>query len=62
MMKITELRQKSKEELNAYLGERRVRLDELGFLVRQNKIKNVKEIASVKKDVARIMTLLKKGE
>lgn len=58
-MKIAELRQKSKEELKKLLHEKRQRMDELHFLLRQKKVKNVKETVNIKKDVARILTLLK---
>lgn len=57
-MKIGELRSKSKEEFRALLQENRQRLDELKFLLPQKKVKNVKELAGVKKDIARILTLL----
>ncbi len=56
-MKAHELREKSPEELEALLREKRERLDLLGSLVRQKKTKNVKEIAAVKKDIARILTI-----
>lgn len=57
-MKIQELRQKSKGELGELLEEKRTRLAELHFLLRQKKVKNVKEAAAIKKDIARILTLL----
>lgn len=59
-MKVSELHQKSKEELQELLQEKRARVDELRPLLHQKKIKNVKELAGVKKDIARIMTLLNK--
>ena len=58
-MKALELRPKSKEELAGVLRERKARAEELGFLLGQKKIKNVRELAEVKKDIARILTLLK---
>ncbi len=58
-MKPAGLKQKSKEELQGLLEEKRARADELKFMLRQKKIKNVKELAGVKKDIARILTLLK---
>ena len=57
-MKITELRQKSKEDLISLMREKKSRMDELRFLLNQNKIKNVKETAAIKKDIARMMTIL----
>ncbi len=56
-MKIIELRQKSPEELRALLEEKKNRIDELKFLLRQKKVKNVKEMGTAKKEVARILTL-----
>lgn len=57
-MKAIELRQKSKEELVSLMREKRLRIDELRFLLRQNKTKNVKETATIKKDIARIKTII----
>ena len=58
-MKVSELRQKSKEELQDLLHEKKARTDELRWQLWQKKIKNVKELRGVKKDIARILTLLK---
>ncbi len=58
-MKTSELRQKPKEELHEVLRERRARAEELRFLLGQKKVKNVRELAEVKKDIARILTILK---
>lgn len=57
-MKITELRQKSHEELKTLLEEKQSRIDELKSLLHQKKVKNVKEMRTAKRDVARILTLL----
>ena len=57
-MKASELRQKSKEELEALLAEKRQRVLELSVLGRQGKMKNVHERFGVRKDVARVMTIL----
>lgn len=56
-MEITELRQKSPAELTELLAAHKTRIDELRFLLRQKKVKNVKEQAARKKDIARILTL-----
>ncbi len=61
-MKPNELRQKSKEELDTLLAQMRGRMAELRELVQQKKVKNVKEVPAVKRDIARIMTLLKQRE
>ena len=57
-MKMVELREKTKEELTALLAEGKIELDDLKFLLRQGKLKNVKELGKRKKDIARIATLL----
>ena len=58
-MKINELRQKPKEELQRILEEKRERLRILKFDLNSGKVKNVREIRKIKKDIARILTLLK---
>ena len=57
---IKELRQKSKEELGKLLKDIRERQRSLRFDLVTGKVKNVREIRQIKKDIARIMTLLKK--
>lgn len=58
-MKANELRQKSKEELEALLITKRQRVLELRQSGRQRKIKNVRELSGVRKDIARVLTLLR---
>jgi len=58
-MKIVELRQKSKGELEKVLADNRERLRQLRFDLAAGKVKNVREIHLLKKDIARILTLLK---
>ena len=58
-MKTSELRQKSQPELNKLLMEDRERLRVLRFDLASGKVKNVREIRKIKKDIARILTLLK---
>lgn len=41
------------------LREKRERLEELNALVHQKKTKNVKEAAAARKDIARMLTILK---
>lgn len=57
-MKIRELRQKSKEELGAFLSEKRDQLLSLRFDLAGGRVKNVKTIRAMKKDIARALTLL----
>ncbi len=61
-MKIGELRQKSKGELQKLLRENRERLRALNFDLSSGKVKNVREIRKIKKDIARILTLIKEKE
>lgn len=55
---MNELRQKSNEGLISLMREKRSRIDELRFLLRQKKVKNVKETSAIKKDIARIQTII----
>ena len=57
-MKIIELKQKNKEELQRILTEDRERLRVLRFDLAAGKVKNVREIRKIRKDIARILTLL----
>ena len=59
MAKASELKQKSKEELAKILQDSREKLQQLRFDLSAGKVKNVREIRSIKKEIARILTLLK---
>lgn len=61
-MKMNELIQKSKEELTSLLQEKKRRAGEVIFLLHSKKVKNVKELSHIKKDIARIMTKLQSYE
>lgn len=61
-MKIVEFRKKTREDMAALLEEKRRRKEELVGLLREKKTKNVKELREVKKDIARISTLLAEGQ
>lgn len=58
-MKIVELRQKNKEDLEKQLQEDREKLSQLRFDLSAGKVKNVKDIQKTKKEIAQILTLLK---
>jgi len=58
-MKIIELRQKTKSELEKLLQDNQERLRSLRFDLVSGKVKNVREIRKIKKDIARILTLIK---
>jgi len=58
-MKIKELKQKSKDELQNLLFEKKEGLRAMKFDLSSGKVKNVKDIRTSKKDIAKILTLLK---
>jgi large subunit ribosomal protein L29 len=58
-MKIRDLRQKSKEELAKLLQDSRNDILSLRFDIAGGRVKNVKSMHEAKKDIARILTLLK---
>lgn len=61
-MKIRELRRKSIKELQRTLIGLRDKLRELRFNLAGGKVKNIKEIRQTKRDIARILTILKENE
>ena len=58
MIKAKELRLKPEEELNQLLSESQKKLRELRFNLASGKVKNVRTIRVLKKDIARILTIL----
>ena len=58
-MKATELREMSVEQLNAKLGELKEELFNLRFQHAINQLDNPHKIADVKKDIARVMTVIR---
>ncbi|MDD3399588.1 MAG: 50S ribosomal protein L29 [Candidatus Paceibacterota bacterium] len=58
-MKPAEIRQKPKEELLKSIKDYREKLRSLRFDLASGKVKNVREIRNIKKDIARILTILK---
>ena len=57
-MKIVELRKLDIEKLNENLAELRNKNRELRFSIANNQLKNVRELRIVKKDIAKILTVL----
>ena len=57
-MKITELRKLDIEKLNENLADLRNKNRELRFSIANNQLKNVRELRVVKKDIAKILTVL----
>ncbi len=58
-MKAAELRQKNKPELQKMTQDLSERLRQLRFDLASGKVKNVREIRQIKKDIARIFTIIK---
>ena len=57
-MKANELREMTAEQLNAKLGELKEELFNLRFQHAINQLENPHQIAEVKHDIARVMTVL----
>ena len=57
-MRIKELREKTEVELRALLKDKREALRKFRFEMAHSKTKNTKEAREIKKDVARVLTLL----
>ena len=57
-MTINEFKQKSEKELRKILIDSRERLRQLRFNLASGKVKNVREIRKLKKDIARMLTIL----
>ena len=53
-----DFKNKTEKELKALLGEKRVALRNFRFSVAGSKVKNVKEGYVLRKDIARILTLV----
>lgn len=58
-MKYSELRQKSELELKKLLEDNREKLRLLRFNLASSKIKNIREIRTLKRSIAKIFTILK---
>lgn len=58
MVKTKDLRLKPDEELNQLLSESQKKLRELRFNLASGKVKNVRTIRVLRKDIARILTIL----
>jgi large subunit ribosomal protein L29 len=58
-METKELKKKSQPELNRLLRDLRGKLMALRFDLASGKVKNVREIHQLKRDIARILTILR---
>jgi ribosomal protein L29 len=61
-MKVQEIRKKTREESIKILDEKIKKLNEIRFSEKIGRPKNVKERASLRKDIARIKTILNEME
>jgi large subunit ribosomal protein L29 len=60
-MKSAEIKKKSKEDLKKMVKEMREKLRALRFDLAAGKVKNVREIRLIKKDIAKILTILREA-
>ena len=60
-MKASELRKKDRKELEKQIVDFKKKLSELRFKFSSNKLKDVKEMGNIKKEIARILTVLKEN-
>ena len=58
--KIREFSRLSKQELQRNLSEKRERFRQLRFDLASGKVKNVREIREIRRDIARMITIFKK--
>jgi large subunit ribosomal protein L29 len=61
-MKPDKLKKKTSPELQDLLIEKRKKLEDLRFDLAAGKLKNIKGIREIKKDIARILTFLREQE
>lgn len=57
-MKISELRQKSQNELNKLFLELSEKIGKLNFDLASGKVKNVREIRETRRNIAKILTII----
>ncbi|PIP23661.1 MAG: 50S ribosomal protein L29 [Candidatus Nealsonbacteria bacterium CG_4_10_14_0_2_um_filter_38_17] len=58
-MKILELRQKTEAELQKMVSENRKKMGQFRLDLASGKVKDIREIRNIKKDIARILTIIK---
>ncbi|WP_369297276.1 50S ribosomal protein L29 [uncultured Neglectibacter sp.] len=61
-MKASEIRELTAEELNSKLGELKAELFNLRFQLAINQLDNPMRISAVKKDIARVKTVIRENE
>ena len=57
-MKVNDLKTKSVQELRDMIQSMKAKLQNFGFDLRAGKVKNVREARGLKKDIARVFTML----
>ena len=62
MHKLADLQPKTSEELQKMLQEERVKLQQLRFDLPGGKVKNVREIRQFRRNIAKILTVLKQKQ
>ncbi len=60
-MKPDQLREKKTDDLENLLSKKRAKLQEVKQNINSGRVKNVKEARNIKKDIARILTILNEG-
>jgi large subunit ribosomal protein L29 len=60
-MKVNELRKRDKKDLEKLIGDLNKKLSDLRFKFSANQLKNVKEIHNTKKEIARILTIIREN-
>lgn len=58
-MKVKDIRRKEESELDKDIKDLRGKLRELRFNLASGKVKNIREIREIKRDIARILTIIK---
>lgn len=58
-MEANDLRLKSAQELGDLAKSLKARLQSLGFDLHAGKVKNIREVREVRKDIARVLTVLR---
>ena len=61
-MKVEEIRKKTDKELQKLLAEQRDEMREVRFKVASRQFKNYKQINKIKKDISRILTVMKEKQ
>ncbi len=61
-MKAKEIRSKTKEQCLKAVNEKSKKLNEIRFSEKIGKLKNVKERSSLRKDIARLKTIMREME